>query len=115
MNKKKLINQIEHDVVENYQAENQLVKQLAELLNNKLDVSMSTMDELLLTFYLGSQSIAWNNDNFPRAIIVAHGYATASSIANVANRMLHKNIFEAFDMPLDTSIEDIAKKRKSVY
>ncbi len=36
------------------------------------------------------------------AVILAHGYATASSIAaNVTNRLLKNTIFESFDMPLD--------------
>lgn len=39
---------------------------------------------------------------------MAHGYATASSIASVTNRMLGKNIFEAFDMLLDIRLEEVA-------
>lgn len=48
--------------------------------------------------------------SYARAVIVAHGYATASSIANVANRMLRKNLFESFDMPLDTTPQKIAEQ-----
>ncbi|WP_219119473.1 hypothetical protein, partial [Klebsiella pneumoniae] len=43
-----------------------------------------------------------------QAIILAHGYATASSIANVANRLLKSQLFESFDMPLDVTPEAIA-------
>ena len=45
-----------------------------------------------------------------RAVILAHGYATASSIANVANRLLKSNLFESFDMPLDVTPEAIASE-----
>ncbi|WP_088049522.1 sigma 54-interacting transcriptional regulator [Virgibacillus dakarensis] len=107
---KKVINQIVHFAEENYQSECQLVTQFIKLLNNKLDVHMSRMDEAMLTFYLRSLSIEPANEQRVRAIILAHGYATASSIANVANRLLHKNIFEAFDMPLDTSVDDIVER-----
>lgn len=44
------------------------------------------------------------------AVILAHGYATASSIANVANRLLKNTIFESFDMPLDVTPEAIAQQ-----
>ncbi|GGP07743.1 sigma 54-interacting transcriptional regulator [Oceanobacillus neutriphilus] len=106
---KRIIKQMDDFITENYQAELLLVTQLVEMLNNKLDVHISKMDEWLLTFYLRSQSIEPANDQRMKAIILAHGYATASSIANVANRLLNENIFEAFDMPLDTSIDDIVK------
>lgn len=105
----KIIDQMDLFVSENYQSELLLVKQLVELLNNKLDVHISKIDESILTFYLRSQSIEPVSNQRMRAIILAHGYATASSIANVANRLLHENIFEAFDMPLDTSVDDIVK------
>ncbi len=29
-----------------------------------------------------------------KSIVLAHGYSTASSMANVANRMLNKNVFK---------------------
>ena len=44
------------------------------------------------------------------SIILAHGYSTASSMANVANRLLKRNLFQAIDMPIDTKIEDIENK-----
>ena len=48
-----------------------------------------------------------SQDGRTKAIILAHGYATASSIANVANRLLEETIFEAVDMPIDKKMEDI--------
>lgn len=107
---KKVIQHIVQFVEKNYKKEQQLVQQFIELLNNKLDVHMGKIDEAILTFYIKSLSIELTNEQQIRAIILAHGYATASSIANVANRLLHKNIFEAFDMPFDTSVEDIVKR-----
>ncbi|MGX7173777.1 hypothetical protein [Enterococcus ratti] len=42
-----------------------------------------------------------------KSIVLAHGYSTASSMANVANRLLNKNVFQAYDMPLDITLEKI--------
>ncbi|MGN1277342.1 MAG: sigma 54-interacting transcriptional regulator, partial [Floccifex sp.] len=43
-------------------------------------------------------------------VIIAHGYATASSIASSVNKMLDHYVFDAIDMPLDTTTDHILKK-----
>lgn len=40
-------------------------------------------------------------------VIMCHGYATASSIADATNRMLHAHVFEAIDMPNDHEVTDV--------
>jgi sigma-54 dependent transcriptional regulator, gfr operon transcriptional activator len=92
-----------------YKMEQQLAKQFVSLLESKLEVKLCQMDEIFLAFYLRSLAIERSNQQV-KAIILAHGYATASSIANVANRLLKKNVFEAFDMPIDISVEETAAK-----
>ena len=44
------------------------------------------------------------------AVIIAHGYSTASSIAEAANRMLNSYIFDAIDMPLMWMYKLITRK-----
>lgn len=93
----------QHPVVYRYS------ERLLQLLQPKLDLEISNMDLILLTLYLSKLEIAKEN-TYARAVIVAHGYSTASSIANVANRLLGKNLFESFDMPLDTTPQKIAEQ-----
>lgn len=52
-------------------------------------------------------------NDLSNAVIAAHGHATASSIASMANRMFGQYIFEAFDMPFDIEKKEIVKKVKS--
>lgn len=40
-------------------------------------------------------------------IILCHGYSTASSIADAANRILASHVYEAIDMSYDQEVEDI--------
>lgn len=47
------------------------------------------------------------------AVIVAHGYSTASSIASVVNQLYGSYIFEAFDMPIDMEPHDLIKEIKN--
>ena len=46
------------------------------------------------------------------AVIAAHGYSTASSIAYAVNTLLGKQVLDAFDMPLNTEVNDIISKIK---
>ncbi|MCV4872707.1 hypothetical protein OFB47_33450, partial [Escherichia coli] len=41
-------------------------------------------------------------------VIISHGYSTATSIADAANQIIGKRVFEAIDMPLDMQMSDIA-------
>lgn len=43
-------------------------------------------------------------------LIICHGFATASSIANSVNSLLKDYVFEAIDMPLDVNVEAIIHK-----
>ncbi|ABR80147.1 TPA: PRD domain-containing protein [Klebsiella pneumoniae MGH 78578] len=78
-------------------------------LTLKLDIEPQRIDLLLLVLWFHKNG-AISQQQVTRAIILAHGYATASSIANVANRLLKSQLFESFDMPLDVTPEAIANQ-----
>lgn len=92
-----------------YSQSYQYAERMLELIRPKLDIDVFEMDRIILTIYLNKLGLS-KDRNYPKAIIIAHGYATASSIANVANRLLGSNIYEAFDMPLDTTPQQIAEE-----
>lgn len=101
--------QLYNYTLSNNKDERNLVVKMINLISNRMDVTLSIEDEIFLSFYLKSLNIEKQN-NYIKAVVLAHGYATASSISNVINRMLEKNIFEAFDMPIDISLKDISSK-----
>jgi transcriptional regulatory protein LevR/transcriptional regulator with AAA-type ATPase domain len=41
-------------------------------------------------------------------VVMCHGYSTATSIAEAANRMLHLRVFEAIDMTYEQQFSDVA-------
>ena len=45
-------------------------------------------------------------------VVLAHGFSTASSIANAANRFLGEYIFDAIDMPLHVDTTTMVEKLK---
>lgn len=104
-----LIKEFKEKVAQTYTTQFQYTERILTLIQPKLDIEVVDMDKILLTLYLNRLGVSRESAS-AKAIIVAHGYATASSIANVANNMLGKNVFESFDMPLDTTPQKIAEE-----
>ncbi|MCC0627770.1 MULTISPECIES: sigma 54-interacting transcriptional regulator [unclassified Clostridioides] len=86
-----------------------LAKLMLRNLSEQLDYEFLEEDLIVISFYLNSTSMQKFKSGI-NAIILAHGYSTASSMANVANRLLKKNFFQAIDMPIDITIDDIENK-----
>ncbi|PAD35109.1 sigma 54-interacting transcriptional regulator [Terribacillus saccharophilus] len=78
-------------------------------IRDTFDVYVNKLDIAVIALYLSGLKKNKRSDRI-RSVIVSHGFATASSIAHVANSVLGDNIFEAFDMPLDVSPFDIIHK-----
>ncbi|PAF39294.1 hypothetical protein CHH58_01170 [Terribacillus saccharophilus] len=78
-------------------------------IRDTFDVYVNKLDIAVIALYLSGLKKNKRSDRI-RSVIVSHGFATASSIAHVANSVLGENIFEAFDMPLDVSPFDIIHK-----
>ncbi len=96
-----------HYILNEYQREYHIAKRILDMLSYKLDIMSRTEDLIPLTLYLRSLMDTSVTTKRPRAIVVAHGYATASSIAEVANRILDETLFEAVDMPIEKKISDV--------
>jgi len=86
-----------------------LSRRMLTHLSERLDFQVLDEDLIFISFYLKSMNIQ-SMKNEIKSIVLAHGYSTASSMANVANRMLRKNFFQAIDMPIDTTIDHIEEK-----
>ena len=86
-----------------------IVSEISEVLKLHLDIELrpfiAAIFTLIMHMYHRSKDI-----NKRIGIILAHGYATASSIANAVNQMLDQYVYDAIDMPLDTTTETIVKK-----
>ena len=92
-----------------------VAKDIIRLIKQNLDVEFSVFEHIIFTIMI---SVAGNtNCSLPiQSLIICHGYATASSIADVTNKMLKTHIFNAIDMPYDMPIGEIYKQiRKILY
>ena len=75
---------------------------------NSLDTKLTVWDQLYITLCIVCDTKSDNNKI--SAIILAHGFATASSIANVANRLVEQFVFDSIDMPLDISVKEVIER-----
>lgn len=104
-----LMRALSHSLEQRYPLLCRFCHEVLAAVTHKLDLQVQRMDALLLILWLQKCGVL-SQTQMTRAVIVAHGYATASSIANVANRLLKSNLFESFDMPLDVTPEAIASE-----
>lgn len=83
--------------------------EISKMIYQALELKLNDFNLIFLIL-----NIYFYNDNIKHkdtaAVIVSHGYSTASSIADAANQLLGEHIFDAFDMPLDSSSEEIIVK-----
>ncbi|GAA3011311.1 sigma 54-interacting transcriptional regulator [Tetragenococcus solitarius] len=96
-------------VKKNYQTELNQITPLLPEIEKRLDVTFTKADHLLFALFFSTLNYEVKS-NEVHAIMIAHGYATASSIANVCNRMLGSAVFTSIDMPVESTIFDISEK-----
>jgi sigma-54 dependent transcriptional regulator of gfr operon len=98
--------QILETIYKSLAKEHKIALRLLSIAESHLDMQFSQWAALLVTLYIRSFHRMVSRDQ-AHAVIIAHGYATASSIASVANRILGHYVFEAFDMHLEMSSGEI--------
>ena len=101
--------QLNKDVQQRYSEVYQYVTRLIALIKDNLDIDLNEIDYILLTIYLNKLEII-TKTGLVKAIVIAHGYATAGSIVNVVNRLLNTHTLDAFDMPINVSTQQIANQ-----
>ena len=88
-----------------------LAEEICRMVEQSLDIGVNGMSQLLLMLGLQQYSRNVQMDTI-RGIIICHGYSTASSIADVVNRLTGSHVFEAIDMPIEGSVQEIATRFK---
>ncbi len=96
---------------EEYPAEAFMAKEMKRSLEEVLDVELEDINLIFLILnvkFYNRKSAGINQTG----IVAAHGYSTASSIADAVNKLIGRRVLDAFDMPLTTDVGDIIAKIK---
>lgn len=86
-----------------------IAEKMVKLIEINLDIKINSLILVYFSLYIKTFNNDKNKNNIT-AIIISHGYSTASSISSVANRLLNQFVFEAFDMPIEMSTQEIMHK-----
>ena len=99
------------ELSEEHEAEQLLVEELKDNIESCLGVKASNMNQLfvLLNLIQFNREPGWGKT---RGVIICHGSATASSMAEIVNKVLGFRIFEAIDMPINVSPAETIQRLK---
>lgn len=97
-----------------YNRQYRLCQMLIDALKRQFYIKNEMLYSLFIFDFLFSQA----NQLVSRpinAVIITHGFSTASSIATTVNRMLGTYVYESFDMPLEATVGDILRKLNTYF
>ncbi len=103
--KNKLLHLISSSMATSYR----YAKKVLGHISRQLDQDFKDEDLIFVSFYFHGLQITPREKEI-KSIILAHGYSTASSMANVGNRMLKQNIFHAYDMPINITLDKVEEQ-----
>lgn len=107
LKRKNEIKEFIETLTQNRPKENTVANYLIFLIQQGMDIELNGINRILLLLNI----LYYNRDmdlNQIAGIIISHGYSTASSIADAANQLIGRRVFEAVDMTLDTQVYDVA-------
>ncbi|WP_123054524.1 sigma-54-dependent transcriptional regulator [Clostridium sp. JN-1] len=91
--------------------------EIKELIEEKYKIVVPNMEIVYLTLLLSSIQDTQSNERVA-LIVAAHGSSTASSMVNVAKKLLGEGVIEAVDMPLEVNpkkvLDDMTEKVKEI-
>ena len=96
-------------IQQRYPLEARQIREILELAVNTLSLSSTLLPTLDLFVFLQYFSRDLQRSSVP-VVILAHGYAVASGIAEVANQWLRTQMFDAIDMPADCRFDDVTAR-----
>lgn len=86
-----------------------IADEIREQLENNLDLEFEDMVSILMCLQLKLLNRI-QDLNKRIGIIIAHGFSTASSLADAVNKFLGRYVFDAIDMPLHVTTQEITER-----
>lgn len=96
-------------VRQKYATEYDVVSHLRSYLRDYLGWRVDAESLSLFSFYL-HWYLREHGMRSCQAVIVAHGHSTASSIADSVNTIIGEHVFDAIDMPVDVSADQVVSQ-----
>ena len=114
-NNKTIINYNLVNIKKDYSKEFEISKEIASIIEEKYNITIPEDEIGFITMFLTADEMENENlDDKPIVVIAMHGKSTASSMADVVNRLVKANNVYAYDMALDISSEIAYEKLKDI-
>ncbi|MDO4378124.1 MAG: sigma 54-interacting transcriptional regulator [Erysipelotrichia bacterium] len=78
------------------------------------DIELDVPDLIFIFFNIHFYNRDFDELNYC-CLIIAHGYSTASSIADSVNKMVGMHIYDSIDMPLNTGFDEILQRAEKYF
>ena len=107
------IERVDHYIKTHASKLNEYTEYLVNQVKINYNINLSFINKLFI--YI---SLLKSNNNIKKlntkAVILCHGYSTASSIADTVNKLMKLEIFDSIDMPIDEPIEKAIQKLNDI-
>lgn len=108
----KLVEEIRSFFSREYPQVYTIAEELFSLFGTNLDIRLKYTDFIIMVLCIHWSLYKTKTYN-TKALIVGHGYSTATSIASTVNSMLGNRIFEFFDLPPNITEEEAVRQVSS--
>lgn len=106
-----LISQIVALLKEVYPDGYQLATEILNKIQQSIEVGINHLNFIFLVLNIQFYNQSLDKYKY-NCVIVSHGYSTASSMADAANKLVGSHVIEGIDMPITTTTEEVAQMLK---
>lgn len=83
-----------------------ITSQVESGVRSALGIELDAVSRIML--FLEINKVVESSEGRPcLGVVICHGYSTATSIADAANRILRRRVFEALDLTYDDTLQDV--------
>lgn len=89
--------------------EYEIADNITKQIGKRMELQLGEFNKILILLHVHSVQQKGSTNNI-FGVILCHGYSTATSIKDAANKLLGSQVFEAIDMPLDIPTSEIGER-----
>lgn len=112
--KKPIVNHELSKIREIYNKEYEVASFIVKKIEDRFSLDIPIDENGFIAILLSKSVVEDINDDKIGILIITHGNSTATSMANVCNRLLNSNFVKAIDMPLEKDVNETYKKARDM-
>ena len=89
--------------------EYEIADNITKQIGKRMELQLGEFNKILILLHVHAVQQKGNKNNI-FGVILCHGYSTATSIKDAANKLLGSQVFDAIDMPLDIPTAEIGER-----